>query len=121
MKIIRIIYTDTLDKNIIKNRIIRESIKVGMQYIEMEDEIIIDCEYLFRFIMKEDVYFNPEIVLSTLDDKLYLKDIAFDESEFPIVSKSDFHSFTKKDYKKESKRVNDIIKTKQYYNRRRYR
>lgn len=116
----KIAYINTQNKIITKDTIIRASIKAGMQYVEMENEILIEGVYLLRIIEKEDICFNGFPILLS-ENNLDFKDCCYLENEFIIDSTPSFDGFKKSDYKKESKRVNKLVKTNQYYNRRKYR
>jgi len=114
-------YINTSNKSIAKDTLIRTLIKLEMQYVEMEDEVLIECDYLIRFVEKEEVYNNLSLI-DVLSKPYSFKDFTLDIDVSPLGISSDFHKLKKNDLKKESKRVNALVKTKQYSNvRRRYK
>ncbi len=118
----KIIYINTQNIMVAKDMIIKAAIDEGFQYVEMGSEVIIEYDYLFRFIEKEEVHFIDLNLIDILSKKLTLNPYVYtiDESEISFDKKDDFPKFKKNDYKMESKRVKNKIKTKVNYNRRKY-
>ena len=102
--------------------LIRAAIRAGFQYVEIENEVIIENDYLFRFIGKEEVHLIEFNLVDILGKKFSSEHPYFmiDESIISFDKKDDFPKIKKKDYKMESKRVKNKIKTKIDYNRRKY-
>ena len=117
----KILYVNTSNKEIVKDAIIRTAIKEGMQYIEMENEVLVEGRYLFKVVEKCIADIN-NIVNSFAEHKNSI-DIYFSEPEenSQYFKSNSFTRLKKYDYKKESNRVNTILKTKKYYNRRKYK
>lgn len=116
----KVMYINTRNISIVKDMLIRGAIQAGMKYIEMENEVIIDGNYLFRIIEKVDVNI---IDLNDILNKEFSSDQFIDiiDDEFVSINyQSNIHKLKKSDYKRESKKVNNIVKTKQYHNRRKY-
>lgn len=116
-----VVYINTQDKKVAKDMLIKMAIKLGFHYVEMENEVIIEYDYLFRFVEKEEIYlFNPDFI-GILDDSLKFSDFKCDDAE-PIYfdKKFDFLKLNKNDYKMESRKIKSKVKTKINYNRRRY-
>lgn len=115
-----IIYINTSNKGIAKDRLIKGTIKAGMQYIEMEDELLIDGNYLVRFLEKK-LAFMDENLVSFREENIncfFADEVNFKDISLPLS----FSKIKKSDYKRESKKVNGLVKTKQYSNiRRRYK
>ena len=108
-------YISTDNKGIAKDTLIKNLIKLGMQYVEMEDEILIESDYLIRFIEKEEVYNNLNLI-DILDKPYSFKDFTLDIEE-PSLNIDSFPKFKKNDYKMESRRIKSKIKTKIDYRR----
>ena len=106
-------YINTSDKSIAKDTLIRTLIKLEMQYVEMEDEVLIECDYLIRFVEKEEVYDNLSLI-DILSKPYSFKDFTLDMEVSSLSINSDFPKLKKNTLKKESKRVNALVKTKQY-------
>lgn len=136
-----IIYIVTQNVSVAKEMLVRTAIKAGMSYVEMENEVIIEYNYLFRIISNKKIldYYNNLIDVSMLKDfnmcGCYLDHVKY-QSDISKITKDDYYldsdnisykhqldipKFVKSDYKRESKKVNSMVKTKQQYNRRRYR
>lgn len=117
----QIIQVKTSNKQFLKNGIIKNIIKAGMQYVEMEDEILIEGNYLIRISEQKDYFSDSHVInfKNMMGETFYIEE---GEKESNLENSSfDFSGFKKKDYSHESKRVNKMVKTKQHYNRRRYR
>ena len=117
-----VVYINTQDKRVAKDMLIKAAIKLGFQYVEMENEVIIEYNYLFRFLEKEDVHLINQNVIDILSKNPLAENpyVLIDESSISFNKKDDFPKFKKNDYKLESKRLNSKIKTKINYNRRKY-
>ena len=109
-------YISTNNKGIAKDTLIKTLIKLGMQYVEMEDEVLVECDYLIRFVEKENVYNNLTLI-DVLNKPYSFKDLKLD-TDIPSLSiDSNFPKFKKNDYKMESRRIKSKIKTKIDYRR----
>ena len=77
----------------------------------MENEVIIEYDYLFRFVKKE-VHLNELNLVDILGKKLSSEHLYFtiDESIISFDKKDDFPKFKKNDYRIESKKVKNKIK-----------
>lgn len=121
----KIIYISTRNVSVAKEMLIRTAIKAGMNYVEMENEIIIEYDYLFRIISKEKISAHTSLVdvsiLRDFNTRDYYLDHYIDSDNLSYKYQNDIPKVTKNDYKRESKKVNSMVKTKQQYNRRRYR
>lgn len=116
----RIIYINTQNIVVAKDMLVRKAIEAGMQYVEMEDDVLIDCEYLFKFVPKEIILDSFPLIFNINEKQDLFKII--DREELLKNSCSSFPSFKKSDFKRESKKVNVLTKNKQYNNlRRRYK
>lgn len=117
----QIIYINTQDIVVARDMLIRKAIEAGMQYVEMEDEILINCDYLIKILQKEVIIDNSFPLIFDINDERDLFEIINKEERF-YDSRSSFQSLKKNDFKRESKRVNILVKNKQYNNlRRRYK
>lgn len=108
-------YISTNNKGIAKDTLIKTLIKLGMQYVEMEDEVLIESDYLIMFIEKEEVYNNLNLI-NILDKPYSFKNFTLDIEE-PSLGIDSFPKFKKNDYKSESRRIKSKIKTKIDYRR----
>lgn len=99
----KVMYINTRNISIVRDILIRGTNQEGMQYIEMENEFIID---LIDILNKK--FFSDQFI-DIIDDKFV-----------SINYQSNIHKLKKSDYKRESKKANNIVKTKQYHNRRKY-
>ena len=114
-------YINTNNKSIAKDTLIRNLIRLEMQYVEMEDEVLIECDYLIRFVEKEDVFDSLNLI-EILNNPCSFKEFSLDTEVSSLGINSDFPRLRKNNYKRESRRVNTLVKTKQYSNvRRRYK
>ena len=107
------------DKKAAKDMIIKAAIKLGFQYVEMEDEVIIEYDYLFRFVEKEDVFIGHNLI-EVLNKPFGPSDFKIDLKPLSSKGKLEFPKRKKNEYKIESKRVKSKVKTKIDYNRRKY-
>ena len=112
-------YINTNDKKIAKDMFIKMAIKQGLHYVEMEDEVIIEYKYLFRFVEKEEDL-NSLNFVDVLNEPYSFKDFTLDTEVPSLNIKSNFPRLDKNDYKIESKKVKSKVKTKINYNRRKY-
>ena len=115
-----VIYLNTQNILVAKDMLIRAAIKAGLQYVEMENEVIIEYNYLFRFICKEKICFINQDIINILNDKLKPSEYKIIDDFDNNISFRDCDSFTKfkkNDYKMESKRIKSKIKTKIDYRR----
>lgn len=108
-------YISTNDKCIAKDTLIKTLIKLGMQYVEMEEEVLIERDYLIKFVEKENSYNNLTLI-DVLDKPYSFKDFTLDIEE-PSLGIDSFPKFKKNDYKSESRRIKSKIKTKIDYRR----
>lgn len=115
----KIAYINTQNKIVAKDMLIRTAIKLGLQYIEMPDEVIIDGTHLFRFVEKEEIHVNYGLI-DILSKHLDFSEIIIDNNFISTSKEYDFLRFKKNDYKLQSKQVKNKIKTKVNYNRRKY-
>lgn len=111
----RIDYIYTYNKSIAKDILIKTLIRFGIQYVEMEDEVLVECDYLIRFVEKEDVYNNLTLI-DVLNKPYSFKDVTLDV-DIPSLNIDSFPKFKKNDYKSESRRIKSKIKTKVDYRR----
>lgn len=84
-------YINTQNKKVVKDTLIKTLIKLGMQYVEMEDEVLIECDYLIRFVEKENICNNLNLI-DVLDKPYSFKDFTLDTKE---LSLSIYSSFSK--------------------------
>jgi len=119
---VKIIYINTQNIIVAKDMLIKAAIEAGYQYVEMRREVIVEYDYLFRFVEKEEFHFIDPNLIDILNKNLTLNPYiyAIDESEIYFDKKDDFPKFKKNDYKLESRKVKNKIKTKITYNRRKY-
>ena len=119
------IYIYTKNVSVAKEMLVKSAIKAGMNYVEMENEIIIKYDYLFRIVPKEKVSARDTLIdvnmLKNFNMCDYYLDHYIDSDNISFKYQPDIPKVTKNDYKRESKKVNSMVKTKQQYNRRRYR
>lgn len=109
-------YINTDNKSVAKDTLINTLIRLGMQYVEMEDEVLVEFEYLIKFIEKEDIH-NDLNLIDILSKPHSFKDFKLDIEVPSLNIKSDFPRFKKNDYKMESKKIKRKIKTKIDYRR----
>lgn len=115
----KIAYINTQNKIVAKDMLIRTAIKLGLQYIEMPDEVIIDGTHLFRFLEKEEIHVNYGLI-DILSKHSDFSELTIDNNFISTDNGYDFSRFKKNDYKLQSKQVKSKIKTKVNYNRRKY-
>lgn len=65
----KIIYINTSNKKVTRNMIIRKAIESHMQYVEMEDEVLINTDVIFRIIENISTYYSECIVDCLKDEK----------------------------------------------------
>ena len=111
--LLKIGYINTHNRGIAKDIIIR-----NLQYVEMEDEILIENDYLIRFIEKEEID-NKLNLIDIINNPYSFEDFELDEDGPALNINSNVTRLKKKDYKMESRRINNKIKTK-IYNGRKY-
>lgn len=58
----KIVCIKTDNKIVAKDMLIKAAIKAGMQYVEMEDEVLIDGNTLVRFKRKEEVNSSSSVL-----------------------------------------------------------
>lgn len=120
-----IIYISTRNVSVAKEMLVRAAIKAGMNYVDMGNEIIIEYNYLFRIILKEKISAYTSLIdvsmLRDFNTRDYYLDHYINSDNLSFKYQNDIPKVTKNDYKRESKKVNNMVKTKQQYNRRRYR
>jgi len=94
------------NKIYIKDFIIQDAIKNKHQYVEMEDEILIDTDILIRIRCSEKIIISEQMFksLEIIGDKLLLEHTNYENKQ------------NKKDLRKQSRLVNNKIKN---YNQRR--
>jgi len=119
-----IVYITTQNLIIAKDMLIKAEIKAGMSYIEMEDEIIIENNYLIKILensCREIKLIDISNIVTMFNQRMLKPDLdIFNDKSIQFNYQPDIPKYTKVDYKKDSKRVNVMIKTKQNYIRRRY-
>lgn len=121
----QIIYIGTQNISVAKEMLVRAAIEAGMNYVEKENEIIIENDYLFSIVPKKKVSAHDTLIdvsmLRDLNMCDYYLNHYIDCDNISFKYQPDIPKVTKNDYKRESKKVNSMVKTKQQYNRRRYR
>ena len=112
----QILIINTQNKLIVRDIFIKAAIKAGMQYVEMENEILIDGCCLIKIKEKEIVKTNFDLFILEKEDRDFRGFVDIN-SELKLEKEKIFSKQKKHDYKKQSKLVND--KLKHYNNRRR--
>lgn len=111
----QILIIHTQNRLVAKEIIIRTAIKSGMQYVEMEDEILVE-DYLFRIKEKENTVTSSHLFLEKEKDVEFVPFNKTQQIDKNIPQQKKLY------LKKQSNFVNEKLKMNQNYNnRRRYK
>lgn len=112
----KIVCINTDNKIVAKDMLIKAAIKSGMQYVEMEDEVLIDGNTLVRFKRKEEVNSSSSVLFFERAETLIPHIPVFSIRKY--IKDNDKYRI---DFKKESRIVKQKIKANQCYKKRGYR
>lgn len=110
----KILYINTSDIKAAKEMIIRTAIKENMQYVEMEDEVLINTNILVRIISKEFQIICSSEPINLNGEK---RDYKLCTDTFPYIECKKQNCFYKPINKKQQKLQSQYVKTKIKKNR----
>lgn len=106
----KILYVSTNDKKFLKDSLIRKIINLNMQYIEMENEILVNTDILIKI---EDNLTNYDI------DEIFLREkqqqMSYSLNKICEYNQKD--KLLKNNLKKQQKKESQYVKTKLKQNR----